>query len=272
VNDLRSYREASADVREQMILPLASRLAPRFTPDWKPATELLPGFRDRQTGMRFLLVLGGRFQMGLSEREETAARRLCDPIPAILSALRPVRDVDIASFLMSETPVLWELAARVLDQRPTSNLSYPAFLSREEALKVVEHTQCRLATEQQWEYACRAGTTTLFVFGETLPPYDELDRWFGADFSDPSRVQANPFGLRGMFTGEWCREPFKETLDDDAPIVEGSHTIRGGGAVFWPWQDEEWVWCMSAMRMPSKDLADGTCGFRLVHDLPAEKE
>jgi len=53
----------------------------------------------------------------------------------------------------------------------------------------------------------------------------------------------------------------------EVAIEEGSSVVRGGGSQFWPWQDEEWIWCASAMRMPSSGLFDGRCGFRLAHDL-----
>src|SRR6185503_13111701 len=98
-------------------------------------------------------------------------------------------------------------------------------------------------------------------------PDRELARWLCNDFSKPSRVQPNPFGLRGIFTGEWCADEYQASLAPTSRSVKGSYVVRSGGAVFWPWQDEEWVWCMSAMRMASKYLINGTSGLRLVHDL-----
>lgn len=68
---------------------------------------------------------------------------------------------------------------------------------------------------------------------------------------------------------EWCNDKFKWGYNENDVVDYESYTIRGGGSFFWPWKDNEWVWCMSAMRMPSRDLYDGTCGFRLVYDIPS---
>lgn len=271
--DPRRYKQASVEGRQEMVAPLVALLQPRFVLDWRPEAEFLPVFRDGRSGMRFLLIPPGRYQMGLSDREERAASELADPIPVNLWEMRPTRWVDVPGFLMSETPVLNELGSRVLGGRHlTGEAKRPAFVTRDEAVQIASSQQCRLAMEREWEYACRAGTATLFVFGDTLLPEPRLERWLAMDFSEPSGVQANPFGLRGMFTGEWCGDQFRVTLADDAPVIEGSYVVRGGGSFFWPWQDDEWVWCMSAMRMPSRDLLDGTCGLRLVHDLPTEEK
>jgi formylglycine-generating enzyme required for sulfatase activity len=205
--------------------------------------------------------------MGFSKAEEQAARRLGRAIPAPnLREMRPTRTMTVAPFLMSECPVLNELAqGKTTRRNPVAKR--PAFLPRQEAVDLTRKLGCRLPFEVEWEYACRAGTETLFVFGDRLLPDRELARWLSNDFSKPSRVQANPFGLRGIFTGEWCADEYRTSLAPASRAVKGSYAIRSGGAVFWPWQDEEWVWCMSAMRMASKHLINGTSGLRLVHDL-----
>jgi formylglycine-generating enzyme required for sulfatase activity len=129
----------------------------------------------------------------------------------------------------------------------------------DEAVGYAQRYGMTLPTESQWEYACRAGSATLFTFGDRLPDEPELAEWLTFDFSAGSG-RANAFGLYGLFVGEWCTDFF------DAQ--EGVRVVRGGGAYFWPWQDQEWVWCMSAMRIPATDLPEGECGFRLVRNLP----
>lgn len=127
---------------------------------------------------------------------------------------------------------------------------------------------CRLPLEREWEYLCRGGTTTLFPFGNTLPDDEELARWLSYDFRSLAELRANAFGLYGLFSAEWCANPFRTSLMDDAPVLDGSDAIRGGGAYFWPWQADEWVWCMSAMRSPASGLENGEACLRLVRDLP----
>lgn len=70
--------------------------------------------------------------------------------------------------------------------------------------------------------------------------------------------------MYGIYTGEWCSDYYKKNHCSEN--AQG-FVIKGGGAYFWPWQADEWIWCMSAMRMSSEGLIDGECGFRLVYDL-----
>jgi formylglycine-generating enzyme required for sulfatase activity len=247
-----------------MVADITASLDQRFKLAWRPASDFLPRFLDDRSGLAFRLLPGGSFQMGFSKTEEKSASKLCDPIPANLAEMRPTQAVAIAPFLLSETPALNAMAGVQRNGRQPDQ-TRPAFLTRKEAVDLVASLGCRLPWEREWEYACRAGTQSLFVFGDRLPPDLELARWLSTDFSKPSQVRANPFGLRGMFTGEWCQDEFRVTLAEGARVVRGSHVIRGGGAFFWPWQADEWVWCMSAMRMPSKDLVDGRCGLRLAY-------
>jgi formylglycine-generating enzyme required for sulfatase activity len=268
--DLAAYRKLGLRQRQAWARETAERLADVFEPaPWRPRDELFPSFVERRSGLAFTLVVGGEFDFGFSAAEERRARRLRDPPPLNLEEMRPVRRARVDSLLVARTPVTWATAAGVLGRDvPAARREFPAFLARAEAEQVVAALASRLPRETEWEYVCRAGTTSPFVFGDEPPSEAQLERWLGQDFSDLSRLQANPFGLYGMFTGEWCSDAFAWSHAPDAPVEPGSHVVRGGGSYFWPWQDDEWVWCLSAMRMPSKDLVDGTCGLRLVRDLP----
>ena len=74
-------------------------------------------------------------------------------------------------------------------------------------------------------------------------------------------------GVKGIFFGEWCSDVFKLSHAENASAISGSNVIKGGAAYFWPWQDQEWVWCMCAMRMPSTDLDEGVAVGRPVFGL-----
>jgi serine/threonine-protein kinase len=101
----------------------------------------------------------------------------------------------------------------------------------------------RLPTEAEWEYACRAGTTTVFSFGDSLSseqanfigsaPYGEAPR--GPTLQKPCEVgsyQANGFGLFDMHGNveEWCADYYDAY--DAGPQVDPVGAKLGSLRVF----------------------------------------
>src|SRR4029077_16906875 len=117
----------------------------------------------------------------------------------------------------------------------------------------------RLPSEAEWEYACRAGTTTAYVGGddpETLATYGNvadgtLKAKFTEKFTDFDTIKAsdgyvftapvgefraNAFGLFDMHGNayEWCRDTYRDDceqlgVDDPVNLAAGSdRVIRGG--------------------------------------------
>jgi formylglycine-generating enzyme len=230
----------------------------------EPMLVEYPRFVHKASGIPFQLVPGGQYLMGLTAAEEHSARALSPVLQANLEEMRPVRQQTVGPLLVSSTPVLNRQRTRDVGQYR----SHPAFFERSDAEQFAGALGCRLPREFEWEYLCRAGTRTLFTFGDRLLPNDELEKWLLSDFSSMERLRCNGFGLYGIFNPEWCQEKFTVNLEEGAPLLDGSYAVRGGGAYFWPWQDEEWVWCMSAMRMPSSGLENDEACVRLVRDVP----
>jgi formylglycine-generating enzyme required for sulfatase activity len=242
---------------------------------------VIPTFRHRMSDVMFNLLPGGQFRMGLSDREYQDAICLRNCREDLLRELMPARDVAVKPFLMSRFPLMEPFVrehvqlARGLFRPEFSDVPgdpVPIYMTRDEAKTITEKFGFFLPTEAQWEFAVRGGTTTLFYFGSTLPDKETLGckillTKFDTDAIDDVAV-ANPFGLIGMLTGSWCREryaPAGQVLRDEEAQEDGPYVVRGGGAIFWPWQNQsEWMMCMSAMRMSSDDFEDSTCAAQVV--------
>lgn len=142
----------------------------------------------------------------------------------------------------------------------------------------------RLPTDAEWEYACRAGTTTLFWSGDdeaSLLPVAITNR--NADGKPPAIVgqrPANPFGLFDMHgnCGEWVHDAWQQdhyqsltgprAVDPrNDGLVTSERIIRGGS--FWTSPAE----CRSASRYP---MGDGTVwietGFRVALSVDAVRD
>ncbi len=134
----------------------------------------------------------------------------------------------------------------------------------------------RLPTEAQWEYACRAGTTTATSFGDKLSskqanfqgkPYNGAEE--GPSLKRTARVgsyPANPWGLHDMHGNvfEWCRDWYHPKLpggiDPDRSGMKAASRVRRGGC----WADEGWP-CRSAFRLRFEpERRHDHIGFRVV--------
>lgn len=128
----------------------------------------------------------------------------------------------------------------------------------------------RLPSEAEWEYACRAGTTTIWSFGDD-PKLFTAFGWYrdNSEGHDPpvGMKKANPWGLFDMhgYNWEWCADDWaadyaKAPTDGSPHVGDGKRKVIRGGA--WPSPLDA---TRSAYREPA-DAArrDDTIGFRCV--------
>jgi len=120
----------------------------------------------------------------------------------------------------------------------------------------------RLPTEAEWEYACRAGTTTAYFFGDDaskLPEYGWFEQNSDFKYQKVGKKKPNPWGLYDMCGNvvEWCLDQYDpdyyKQCTAQGVVTEPwnkatkpyPHSVRGGS-----WDDEA-VMCRSAARRGS---------------------
>ena len=100
-------------------------------------------------------------------------------------------------------------------------------------LNAAHHGGFRMPTEAEWEYACRAGTTTTYAFGNTITR-DEAN-FDGVSITPVGKYPPNAFGLHDMHGNvwEWCNDWYAPShagavTDPQGPAEGETRVLRGG--------------------------------------------
>ena len=143
------------------------------------------------------------------------------------------------------------------------------------AKKLKPNEEYRLPTEAEWEYACRAGTTTVFSFGNDEKKLGEYG-WFGGNIAGKRyahRVglkKSNPWGLQDMHgnVAEWCSDFHSPALsggtDPVGPKWSSDRVLRGGS-----WAEDPRL-CRSAYRKEFPSFGLASIGFRVARSQSAQ--
>jgi formylglycine-generating enzyme required for sulfatase activity len=241
-------------------------------------------------GLEMVLIPGGTFVMG-SSKDELGG----------FDTERPQHTVTIQPFCLGKYPVTqaqwkavaaWPQVKRHLDpdpsrlkgvNRPVESVSWLEAVEFCQRLTQKTGRKCCLPSEAQWEYACRAGTTTPFHFGETITPelanYDGqynysvgTKRMYRGETTDVGSFSvANAFGLYDMhgLVSEWCADLWHDNyqgaptdgrawLYDNDDQTYGGRVLRGGSWNSYPGP------CRSASRYGvDAGLRNINIGFRV---------
>jgi len=147
---------------------------------------------------------------------------------------------------LSATPSQWPNNP----SRPVEKVSWDdiqVFLTRlnaQEAGNIPAGWAYVLPTEAQWEYACRAGTTTAYSWGDTIASDDANYNWDGGpndgtDFQqtrDVGQYSANPWGFFDMhgnvweWTSDWYATYSSGAVTDPEGPATGSYRVFRGGS------------------------------------------
>ena len=157
-------------------------------------------------------------------------------------------------------------------RRPVINVSWEDAEDYVSWLSLETGKAYRLPSEAEWEYACRAGTTTRYSWGDEITPENANYEYNVGKTTEVGSYPANSWGLYDLHGNvwEWCEDAWHESYEgapsDGSAWVEGGHqdlrVLRGGS-----WVDFAGV-LRSAFRVGND--ADGRFndgGFRVARTL-----
>ena len=181
-------------------------------------------------------IPAGSFQMG---SPDTEAERYEDE--------GSQHRVELQSFFLGKTPVTqaqwqevasWSQVDLMLNpdpakfkgaNRPVEQVSWEEAM--EFCCRLSQRTKLfyTLPSEAQWEYACRAGNTSLFAFGDTLTP--DLANYCGPYREQTTKVgtfPANAWGLQDMHGNvwEWCLDKWQDLTIDITDVLYSGTTYK----------------------------------------------
>ena len=217
-----------------------------------------------ESGLVFVLIPGGRFAMGARppDSEHPIGAPNVDPDAGKYES--PVHELVLEPFLLSKyemSQAQWQRFTRsnpsgYSEQHGFQDLAEPwlhpvEMVSWFEATESLGKLGLQLPTEAQWEYAARAGTTTVYWTGNEPsslegavnladcylmahggPPGSSFESWLDDGYSAHSPVttfRQNPFGLHNILgnVAEWVQDPWETFNEVDPRPGDGLRWVDG---------------------------------------------
>ncbi|MCC6487979.1 MAG: SUMF1/EgtB/PvdO family nonheme iron enzyme [Candidatus Hydrogenedentes bacterium] len=243
-------RESNADAkRQERNAARATTLKIAIMPSDDPEAKALVVDLDGRATLEMVRIPAGTFLMGTPESEGGLEReRPQHPVTISKPFYLCTTKTTTAQFVAVLGPESREATPENMDL-PAKEVNWMEANEYCEVLSKATGRRFRLPTEAEWEYACRAGTTTAFSTGDTITT--DQANFDGAEATPfnpagvcrgtltPSKMfPPNPWGLYDMHgnQAEYCmdycfREYTAEAVTDPAgPATGGARVLRGGKA------------------------------------------
>jgi formylglycine-generating enzyme required for sulfatase activity len=192
---------------------------------------------DQHTGIAFLTIPAGEFDMGSNDgsSDERPVHRVRISRPFLLGKY-PVTNQEYQRFLeahpKTKPPEYWSTSQFNDPQQPVVGVSW------EDAQVFCQWAGCRLPTEAEWEYACRAGSRAMYCFGDDEARLEEY-AWYlknsGGKTQPVGQKKPNAWGLHDVHGNvwEWCQDwyasyPKGPVADPTGPVKGSARVLRGG--------------------------------------------
>jgi formylglycine-generating enzyme required for sulfatase activity len=212
-------------------------------------------------GITFVWCPPGEYMQGASRTPKELAGTFRGAREEWYADARPRRSVRITGFWMSKTEITRSQWERVMNTAPwvdqpeagggaglpATYVTWASAAQFAESFSTMTGARARLPREEEWEYACRAGTESMYSFGDEKASFDDhLWHWGNTVRVDEAypheagKKPSNSWGLHDMHGNvwEWCEDvygPYR--ADTEPPALAGGpdemRVIRGASYADW---------------------------------------
>jgi formylglycine-generating enzyme required for sulfatase activity len=220
--------------------PFDARTAKAAQAAWATALRQ-PGELVNSVGQRLRVIPPGTFQMGSPDgvgHSDERPRHAVTLTRALWVCVHPVTQGQWQS-VMKTTPWQGQRHVKFGSDVAATDVNWSDATEYCRVLSEREGRRYRLLTEAEWEYACRAGTSTKWSFGDDESQLKEYAWYSGTPWAHAESVgqkRANGFGLYDLHGNvwEWCSDWYgsygkSAVVDPAGPSSGSSRVVRGGG-------------------------------------------
>lgn len=193
--------------------------------------------------IKMVEIPAGSFVMGGSGEgenfDEAPAHRVNIPRLFRMSATE-ITNAQFERFFPAHRELRGRDGVSTADDEAAVNMSWHEAMAFCDSLSRLTGRVYRLPTEAEWEYACRAGSTTPYYMGEVFPEPMRKEQRVARDFEPVSlrvaQFESNPFGLYDMHGNveEWCLDRYglyeAEVQDNPSGPDKGDYRVTRGGS------------------------------------------